>query len=281
MTQMPFGGPWTEEKLRILKLYLDSYTTALKNTLFNLIYVDAFAGSGSWRSDIGYSPDDYDDFQEVHKGSTSLALEVSDKPFDKLIFIEKDPARSLDLERLRLENKHRHIEVHNGDANQELPRFCQDMADYDRAVVFLDPFATQVQWSTVRAIAETQKIDCWILFPLMAIARLMPRDNEPSSLHAMRLDNVFGGREYWKDFYQPQAQLPLFGEANTERLAGSEQIAYRYQQHLKEIFTQVAPNSRTLRNSKNSPLVELFFAAGSPTGAPVAIRIADHILRNL
>ena len=26
-----FGGPWTEEKLAILKEYLDAYTTALKN----------------------------------------------------------------------------------------------------------------------------------------------------------------------------------------------------------------------------------------------------------
>ena len=278
---MRFRGPWTREKLDILKRYLDAYTTALKDTRFNLIYVDAFAGSGTWRSEIGYMPDDYDDFEEVHLGSAGLALEVDDRPFDQLLFIEKDPARSLELERMRLDNWERSIAVRNGDANEELPLFCRNMGSYDRAVVFLDPFATEEQWSTVEVIAETQKIDCWILFPLMAIARLMPRDNEPPSAHAARLDLVFGGRQHWEDFYQPQPQLSLFGDTNVERLGGSDQIAFRYQQRLREAFTRVAERSRRLHNTKNSPLFELFFAAGNPNGAPIAVRIANHILNHL
>ena len=281
MTEMRFRGPWTQEKLGILKSYLDAYTTALKDTRFNLIYVDAFAGSGTWRSEIGYLPDDYDDFGDVHLGSAGLALQVDDKPFDQLLFIEKDAARSLELERMRVENKGRNIEVRNGDANEELPRFCRNMGNYDRAVVFLDPFATEVRWSTVEVIAGTQRIDCWILFPLMAITRLMPRENEPSPSHAARLDTVFGGRKHWEDLYQPQSQLSLFGDTNRERLVGSDQIAFRYQQRLREVFAQVAEESRRLHNTKNSPLFELFFATGNPRGASIAVRIADHILSNL
>lgn len=281
MTEMHFRGPWTQEKLGILRGYLDAYTTALKDTRFNLIYVDAFAGTGTWRSDFGYMPDDYDDFQEVHLGSAGLALQVDDKPFDQILFIEKDVARSLELERMRVENQGRDIQIRNVDANEELPRFCRNMGNYDRAVVFLDPFATEVQWSTIEAIAGTRKIDCWILFPLMAITRLMPKDNEPSISHAARLDTVFGGREHWKDFYRPQAQLSFFGDVNVERPGGSEQIALRYQQRLREVFTRVADGSRRLRNTKNSPLFELFFAAGNPNGAPIAVRIADHILNHL
>ena len=281
MTEMRFRGPWTQEKLGIIRRYLDAYTTALKDAPFRLIYVDAFAGSGSWRSELGYMPDDYDDFQEVHLGSARLALQVEGKPFDQLVFIEKDPARSLSLDRIRLENTERNIEVRNGDANEQLPSFCRTMSDYDRAVVFLDPFATEVEWSTVELIARTQKMDCWILFPLMAITRLMPRDNEPSPSHSARLDKVFGGRSHWEDFYQPQSQLSLFGDTSMERLGGSDQIAFRYQQRLREVFARVAGTSRRLRNTKNSPLFELFFASGNPTGAPIAVRIADHILSNL
>ena len=99
MTEMRFRGPWTREKLGILRRYLDAYTTALKDMPFRLIYVNAFAGSGAWRSDIGYTAEDYDDFEEIHKGSAKLALEVIDKPFDQLVFIEKDAARSLELDR--------------------------------------------------------------------------------------------------------------------------------------------------------------------------------------
>ncbi|MDE0205517.1 MAG: three-Cys-motif partner protein TcmP [Candidatus Tectomicrobia bacterium] len=40
-----FGGPWTQEKLDILRRYLDAYTTALKNQPFTLTYIDAFAGA--------------------------------------------------------------------------------------------------------------------------------------------------------------------------------------------------------------------------------------------
>ena len=212
MTEQRFGGPWTQEKLEIIKKYLDAYTTALKFEPFNLIYVDAFAGSGSWRSEIGYDPEDYNDFEGVHRGSVSLALEVTDRPFDRFVFIEEDSARSLVLDRIRLDNYGRSIEVRNGDANEELPRFCRAMGNYDRAVVFLDPYATQVDWSTVEEIAGTRKIDCWILFPLMAIARLMPRNDEPPIAHSDRLDTVFGGREHWEDLYQAQSQLSLFAK---------------------------------------------------------------------
>ncbi len=47
---MEFGGPWTQKKLRILGLYLNAYTTALKNQRFRLVYIDAFAGSGLIRT---------------------------------------------------------------------------------------------------------------------------------------------------------------------------------------------------------------------------------------
>ena len=162
MTSPRFGGPWTEQKLDILRAYLDAYTTALKNERFTLIYVDGFAGAGSYRE----SGADYDEFNEFRQGSTSIALEIEDKlNFDKLVFIEKDTDTAEGLLKLANEYQGRQIEVIRGDANDKLPRFCQNMSDFDRAVVFLDPYATEVAWTTVKTIAKTEKIDCWILFP--------------------------------------------------------------------------------------------------------------------
>ena len=46
---MDFGGPWTQEKLKILERYLDAYTTALKNQPFKLVYIDAFRRHRSHR----------------------------------------------------------------------------------------------------------------------------------------------------------------------------------------------------------------------------------------
>ena len=175
-----FGGQWTDDKLNILGQYLDSYTTALKKFRFRLIYVDAFAGEGLWRPTSEYASEDYGDFQDFHLGSPRIALEVDDKPFDKLIFIETNPKSVGSLIELSKEHPNRDIEIRQGDANNELPLFCKGMGAFDRAVVFLDPFATQVSWDTVEALAKSGKVDCWILFPRSAIARMMPNNNEPT-----------------------------------------------------------------------------------------------------
>ena len=279
MSNMSFGGPWTDDKLEILRRYLDAYTTALKNQPFNLIYVDAFAGGGSWTPRSGYSLEDYRDFQELHKGSSRIALEIQNKAFDRLVFIDTDPQNINSLQALQSEFLNHNIEIVNADANAVLPRFRDELADFDRAVVFLDPYKTEVAWSTVEAIAHSKKIDCWILFPLMAVTRIMARNNEPTPVLAGRLDRVFGGREFWQDLYRPSPQLSLFGEEpRHERLQGSERIADRYRTRLESMFARVAPTRRILKNSRQSPMFDLFFAASNPSGANRAVTIADYIL---
>lgn len=278
MSTSRFGGQWTNEKLAILRAYLDAYTTALKNQPFTLTYVDAFAGPGSYAEFM----DEYAEFHEFRRGSPMIALEIDDKPFDKLLFIEEDARAAGGLMSLTNNYSGRQVEVKRADANVEIPKFCATMEPLDRAVAFLDPYATEVSWSIVESVAKTQKIDCWILFPLMAVARMMPTDREPTESWAKRLDAIFGGRQYWREGYQDSPQMSFLGaEPRRERTWGSEQIAERYKQRLGTIFHKVATTSRTLRNSTNVPLFELFFAAGNPTGAPIAIDIADHILKNL
>ena len=275
MTAPRFGGPWTQQKLEILRRYLDAYTTALKNQPFSLTYMDAFAGAGAYST-----PDDeYREFNELRRGSTQLAIEVDDKPFDRLIFVELVAERVESLRAMRDRNADRGIVVVQGDANDEIPAFCHSMNWDDRAVVFLDPFKTEVSWSTVSAIAETQKIDCWILFPIMAAARMMPTDREPTESEKRILDRMFGGREHWSHVYQEQIQLGFFDdEHRMERHRGIEQIAACYKSRLEGAFERVARTPRTLNNSRNTPLFQLFFAAGNEKGAPIAVDIADYIL---
>ena len=277
-----FGGSWTETKLQSLEEYLDAYTTALKEqpskeNPFNLIYVDAFAGEGAWQPKSSYA-EDYGDYQQMVEGSARIALKIKDKQFDRLIFIEKNAKRVEALWKLKNEHRDRDIVVLNDDANNAVPTICDSLAWNDRLVVFLDPFATSVEWKTVEKLAHTEKVDCWILFPLSAVARILPTDEMPPPQWAERLDVVFGGREHWESFYEDSAQLPLFGERGTERTVGSDAIAARYKERLTSVFAQVAPTSRTLKNSKNSPLFELFFAASNRRGAPIAVRIANYIL---
>ncbi len=275
MTLPQFGGSWTQQKLEILRAYLDAYTTALKNRGFTLIYVDGFAGAGSYLE----SGDDYAEFHEFRQGSARIALAVEDRPFDRLVFIEKEASSAEALLILTNEYRGRDIKVIQGDANIRVPEFCRSMGDFDRAVVFLDPYATEVAWSTVEAIAATQKIDCWILFPLSAVTRLMPLDREPSPAWGRRLDRIFGGSGYWQGSYRTSSQLSLLGDEPKQEREPIHQVVSLYRERLEGVFHRVAPSSRTLRNSKGSPLFELFFAASNPRGAPIAIEIADHILK--
>ena len=293
MTSTSFGGAWTEQKLRILERYLDDYTTALKNQPFRLIYVDAFAGEGYWQPDtprinepythtLPYFWEDYGDFEQVRDGSAKIALTIQDKQFDHFLFIEKDAGRCKSLGELQDEFPNRSIEIRNEDANDALISFCEQLGRFDRAVVFLDPFATEVSWETVAKIAATKKIDCWLLFPLSAIARQMPTDSEPPESWAANLDRVFGGREYWRNIYYTLTfDAVLFGiEEIVRRPEGSRRIAEAYRARLEEVFERVAPTRRVFTNSRNSPMFELFFAASNVTGARRAIPIADHILKN-
>lgn len=155
MSPTDFGGPWTRTKLDILKSYLDRYTMVLKNQSFRLTYVDAFAGSGFWKPRSAGALEDPTDFRAMWKGSAATALDIDNKPFDRLVFIEKDDDRCSSLQKLASRYTGRRIEIVNEDANKAIPALCRTFGAYDRAVVFLDPFATAVSWSTVETLADT------------------------------------------------------------------------------------------------------------------------------
>ena len=113
----------------------------------------------------------------------------------------------------------------------------------------------------------------------MAITRMMPLGSEPTEPLAQKLDRVFGGREHWRRSYRPSSQMSMFDdERRLERSSGGDVIAELYRERLESVFTRVAPTKRTLYNSNNSPLFDLFFAASNRSGASIAINIADYLL---
>ena len=289
-----FGGTWTEEKLQILEDYLKAYTTALKNQNFQLTYVDAFAGTGYVNPDSMQGKpvwgDDMDDMARgVLQGSTRRAIAVSDKPFDSLIFIEQNPDYAAELHGMKLEFPHRDIRVAQADANAFLRMWCESQnqrlgipwnksGHRQRAVVFLDPFAAQVEWQTVASIASTQSVDLWQLFPLSAITRILPRNRQPDASYASTLDRIYGGQE-WRALYQSRARRTLFGDETETIRAEQQAIAQVYLDKLTTVFPSVSPSPKWFYNSKNSPLFAFMFAAANPgRGGRIALTIANHLL---
>ncbi|MDN5273609.1 three-Cys-motif partner protein TcmP [Chloroflexus sp. MS-CIW-1] len=95
-----FGGEWTKEKLLRLQKYLKAYTTIFnsneKARKLHFMYVDAFAGTGSFQktqSQVTGQADIFSDnvpeVEEFLKGSARIALEIN-PPFREYIFIERN-----------------------------------------------------------------------------------------------------------------------------------------------------------------------------------------------
>jgi len=284
-----FGGDWTEEKLRILAAYLKAYNTALKKTPFVRVYIDAFAGTGYRQPSErpGGCADIFQDIEESEaqgflKGSAKLALEVV-PPFDRYVFVESDVTKVAELESLKRSHpdKVNAIDIVPGDANAYVQQYCRTMPPKERAVVFLDPFATQVEWATIEAIARTRAIDVWILFPLMAANRLLA--NDPTKAFRVPLDRMFGTQDWFEQFYRTRHEDDIFGQSyeTVQKACSFDGIGRFYLERLKSIFAEVAPTPRVFRNSRGTPLFQLFFAAGNERGAPIAVKIAKHLLEKL
>ena len=282
-----FGGDWTWEKLGILEAYLDAYTTALKNQGFDLVYVDAFAGTGRIMRDSGpgYETDEGDSRSFI-MGSAERALRVNDRQFDRLVFVEKDASRYRQLRELCDRHPSRNTQPLLGDANTFLGDLKRSEYGNWRGVLFVDPFGTQLAWETVERVAQLERLDMWLLFPVGAIGRMLPRSRNPDEVEpkwADRLNTVFGGN-YWRRLYSLSPQQSLFGDEIMERKRGVQGLLSIYKDRLREAFGErVLNESRTLTNSKNSPLFEFIFCVGSPSEKAIraAKRIARHLVRDI
>ena len=277
-----FGGQWTIEKLDILEKYLNAYTTALKKTPteanpFKLVYIDAFAGTG----EISLRRED-EDARDFIEGSARRALKIDDKPFDRLIFVEKDPQRYARLVSLREEYLNRDIWTKNADANSYLRNMREDWKSW-RGVLFLDPFATEVEWATIEKIAEFNALDTWILFPASSIGRVLPKSKVPEDISdkwADCLNRVFGDQS-WEKLYSVNPQQSFWGGLQFQRDPGVDGITELYKAKLRSLFgRRFMEKSKTFVNSTNSPMFEFMFCVGSNNDRAIALakRIAGHIL---
>lgn len=292
-----FGGDWTTTKLEVLAGYLQSYTTALKDKPskehpFVKAYIDAFAGTG-YRQPRGGAGQDKarpqlllpdlaeQEPQALLDGSARLALKTA-PPFDHYLFIDRSEARCHQLEALKDEFPHLagSIQITRGEANAEIQALCRRDWRSRRAVLFLDPYGMQVEWRTIEAVARTQAIDTWILFPLgIGVNRLLKRSGDIPESWRHRLDSLLGTVDWFDEFYSVEQTSTLFGAAEeTVKRASTKIIGRYFVDRLKSIFADVSDKPRVLSNSSNCPLYLLCFAVGNAKGAPTALRIANHLL---
>lgn len=211
-----FGGQHTEIKLSIVEGYLSAFTIALRSHFKNLWYIDAFAGTGSRtvrteRRGATLVELPIEEAVERRRGSAQIALDVRPE-FDFLVFIEKNRNYAAALKDLAARNLQRKIVVAEDDANTALNSLVTNNSWRDkRAVVFLDPYGMEVEWSTLQALASTQAIDVWFLFPLAGLFRQATRKITDIDDHKRAaLTRMFGSNS-WEDELYPDGEPDMFG----------------------------------------------------------------------
>lgn len=278
MTKQKFGGPWTVEKLGILSDYLSFYVTALKSQPFDLIYIDAFAGTGKIK--IG----DEDEY-EIIDGSAKLALQSSGV-FAEYIFIEKKKSYVKELNELidrEFPEKKDRVKIIPKDCNDVLQDICSKVNwRKTRAVLFLDPYAADVKWDTLKVVADTGAIDVWYLFPFSAVNRMMKKKGEIDPTWKVKLNSIFGDNSWETEFYSADPQMNLFGTQDLVRNCNADSLKAYIETRLSSIFPAVSKNSRVLFNRRNTPLFLFCFAVSNrnPKAHGLAMKVANYILKD-
>jgi three-Cys-motif partner protein len=273
----------TVEKLRVLENYLAAYQRVMKNTAFETIFFDAFAGTGEIPvEESGGLFQDVEEADPFIEGSARRALGVN-PPFTKYIFVERSRRKAALLQALKSEFAYLspRIQVERADANIAVERFCSSTNwKQARAVMFLDPFGNQVGWNTIEAIARTRAIDLWYLFPAhLGINRQISAAGEFDQHKAASLDRVLGTSQWREDFIARVSHENLWGESQeiSFKQATIDSVTRFMIARMKAVFKGVVLNEWLPLGRGGSHWYSLLFACPNPSAK--ARQIVERIAR--
>lgn len=256
-------GKWSEDKLDLLKKYLEAYAKIMENQPWckGFYYIDAFAGTGKPR---------VKDEERFIDGSPIRALTVK-YPFSKYFFIEKSRWRIKKLESLEEKFSNLKIEIIKGDCNKILLNFIPELGykSFRRALVFLDPFGMNLDWNIIKQLASVQTIEIFLNLPLMAMNRACLMNN-PDKLTKEKIEqmNKLWGSEEWQSL--KYVELPtLFGnKQKIKKDVNAKKISDSFVKRLKSVFSYVSL-PLIMKNSNNAPLYCLIFAGHNEKGKDI------------
>jgi three-Cys-motif partner protein len=161
--------------------------------------------------------------------------------------------------------------------NEIIPKIPQ--SSKKRAFVFLDPYGLQVEWETIKALADTKACDIFINFSVMGVTRLLPKAQSPDLEVIARLNKVMGNTDWINQIYREPAsnQLSLFGQSEStlsRETIQAEWLSLLYTKQLGDLFEYVS-KPVLMRNSTNSVLYALCLASHNQT----AIKITNEIFK--
>lgn len=280
--QGDWGGPWTEKKLDAFSKYVWSYLSIMKNfPYWKTIYFDGFAGSGTRekkvKTELYQQLFITEEEEKTYKGAAERVLGLKELSFDFYYFIDKKEESLNKLEaKIADKFKNKTIVYRAGDANEQIKELANAFQKQElAALVLLDPFGMQIDWSSIEKLKGTRS-DVWILIPTGVIVnRLL--DKKGKLKFSKKLESFFGLsiEEIKSYFYQEQKVKTLFGEEDviTKVSEPIEKIAKLYAQRMKTIWEYVTEEPLVLLNSNNSPIFHFVFASNNKNAKKIAKQI--------
>jgi three-Cys-motif partner protein len=257
---------WTEEKLRILECYLHGFAVACKS-VGGWYALDLFAGGGLNVSETSGS--------EI-PGSPLVALDAR-SPEASLVLCCEQGDEALAALRHRTAQYGRRCEIFAGDANEKVVEMLGRVPRRAPAFAFLDPEGAELEWQTVRRVAEhkdpaSTKIEQLILFPTdMGFVRLLSLDKPLDPGYAERVTAMFGNDD-WRDIYERRRADQITAEQAREEYLRlyvrglRDDLGYAYVQERQITKEPTRPGGR------GAPMYFLVHATDKDAGE----RIMDH-----
>jgi three-Cys-motif partner protein len=281
-----FGGQHTELKLWIVENYLSAFAKALKPHFSELWYIDAFAGTGFRTVRHQARESDLIDVAvpervEQRPGSARIAIDVMPQ-FDRLVFMESKSSHCTALHELARQHSDREIFIVKDDANRAIQSAIgRGNWHRTRAVMFLDPYGMDVEWTTLEAIAATKAIDVWFLFSLEGLYRQATRRS--SSIDANKraaITRILGTDAWENELYSDLGQGDMFGGQEKQRTANVRSLERYVKARLETIFPKVLePLALPLEQKPQRFSLFLCISNAEPKALGLATRIANHILK--
>jgi hypothetical protein len=116
----------------------------------------------------------------------------------------------------------------------------------------------------------------------VGVNRLLQKSGDIPEPWRRAVDRLLGREDWFDAFYKVEPLLTLFGgEEQRVEKASIEVIDRYFNDRLKTVFAGVAGGADGAEKSANCPLYLLCFAAGNAKGAPIAVRIANYLLKKV
>lgn len=282
-TSLDTIGPWSRDKLEMLRRYLVAYTNIMTSDKVRPIcrsfhYVDAFAGS------VEHVDAEQ---QTIIDGSPLIALKTV-PPFHSYTFIEAKSSRiKKRILPLKDDYPDNDISVLRGDCNKKiieeiLPLFPHRKHGYKKlGFIFLDPYGINLHWNTVAAIGASGVFDVLINFSVMGIIRQCS-EKPPTGATKQTIDNLMGTDDWLSVIYKEPQQKTLFPiPAHYDRHGSQlpERLADLYRKKLNSCFCHVS-DAIIMRNNQGGPLYALILASQAQLAVTKMHEVFRHVERS-